>query len=298
MTTLASSEPPSACVLDFWSQSASDSDLCPKAVAQLLLLRPQLAGEITSLDTTITALRKALHDRTLSDRLDRPRRLLLMLGLAEALQLAGRPAEAEALCSQAAERLGTEDIETHELAELAGELDRMLRTCGSEGLSRAVRRSAEMRTLMGSHRADGGTLRNLALECVHSGDYARAEQIYRHLTTQNFELPSTLCHLARVYLATDRIAEAREVVSQAAEHLRTAAPYIAARIRFLQALLASVDGGDIAGPLAALTRELQAAGSHCDWHIEPALEGVRSRLTPESHTFFVRLAATLNDRVP
>ena len=61
-------------------------------------------------------------------------------------------------------------------------------------------------------------LRMEAKACLDRGEFEQAERIYHHLEKMNFELPGTLCHLARVQILHLEYDKARASADQAWTH--------------------------------------------------------------------------------
>jgi len=107
-------------------------------------------------------------------------------------------------------------------------------------------------------------------------------------------MPSTLCHLARVLLMTDREEEAREQIRQAWAIRGEASNYVVPRILFFQSVYAIFDGVDFTALVARIRTALDAPGSHNDWTSVPMIDHLRSRLL---FTLEGEPALTLNHEV-
>jgi proteasome accessory factor A len=142
---------------------------------------------------------------------------------------------------------------------------------------------------------DPYTRRQEAVDRILTGDYAGAEALVRGLLAERFMMPSTLCHLARVLLMTDREEEARELIRQAWAIRREASNYVVPRILFFQSVYAIFDGVDFTALVARIRTALDAPGSHNDWTIVPMIDHLRSRLGETNYLFLKALAEALSD---
>jgi hypothetical protein len=108
-------------------------------------------------------------------------------------------------------------------------------------------------------------------------------------------MPSTLCHLARVLLMTDREEEAREQIRQAWAIRGEASNYVVPRILFFQCVFPIFDGAEFATLVAQIRASLDQPGSHNDWTILPMLDYLRTRLGEANYLFLKALAEALSD---
>jgi hypothetical protein len=147
----------------------------------------------------------------------------------------------------------------------------------------------------GSGGASPSSRRQDAADRILSGDYAGAETLLRGLMQEEFMMPSTHCHLARVLLMTDREAEAREHISQAWAVREEADAYVVVRILFFQLLFAMFDGTGIDAILGQIRDALRVPGAHLGWTIEPMLDRLRTRLGEPNYQFLKALGEALSD---
>ena len=135
-----------------------------------------------------------------------------------------------------------------------------------------------------SNQTSNTNLRDKALECFKAGEYEKAELLYVHLLEQQFEYPSTLCHLARIYLQTGRDTEAQEAVNRAWFFRQDAPRYVIARIHYLNTLLAMLAGEDWRPDLQKFKAELAYASVFTDWIMTSVLDHLKLRLGEEQYT--------------
>jgi len=138
-------------------------------------------------------------------------------------------------------------------------------------------------------------LRQLALEMFLAGQFAQAEAAYRRLIEKQFELASSYCHLARVYLMTDRESEARTAAEQASNLLKESPAYAQGRIYFLKTLLQMLAGEDWLPGLKEIKTVLADSNACLDWTLQPVLENLKPKLKPEAYELMTRLLAAICD---
>ena len=137
--------------------------------------------------------------------------------------------------------------------------------------------------------------RQSALEFYLSGDFAVAEELLRGVLADQFEVPSTHTHLARVLMMVNREDVAREQVALAWAARNQGPAYVTGRTLFFQCLFAIFDGNAISGLVAQLKQVLSAGDAHMDWSIQPMLDHVRPRLSRVDWRFLNALARTLSN---
>jgi len=139
-------------------------------------------------------------------------------------------------------------------------------------------------------------LRLSAFEHYEKKQYAEAEKTYNQMIDLDFDLPGTYCHLARVQLMTGQVEEAGKSVARAWELKEKAAGYVVPRIFYLQILLLMLDNQDFSIWIKKITEELRKPYSTMEWHIQPLLESLKPRLTPENHQVLVTFAEFLQSK--
>ena len=136
--------------------------------------------------------------------------------------------------------------------------------------------------------------RETALGRYLQGDFTGAEELLRGCVAEDFELPSTHCHLARVLLMMNRDAEARVEVSHAWELREHAPPYVVVRTLFFQILFAMLDATDFSALIGQVKSVLVRRAAHSEWTIRPMLDHLQPRLEP-NYTFLRALADALSN---
>lgn len=286
---------PSACVLDLWELGVDRYETCAAALARLIFAQPERVGTFGDPAVVEECFRAALKEELGGARGSDAG--FWFSAIAQFQQLTGRTGAAEAAYRDALRYLkttrGPDGRETRALLE---EMERFLRGLGRE--KEAISVAHELRVASLLARRDGESLLSLrqsAFGAFSAGCFAEAEAIYRHLLARNFEPAGTHCHLARVLLALGRDADAASEVESATEGLPVDEAYIAPRVHFLRALLATLAGEDAGTPVRVLRETLlHNPGARNAWLIAPVLERVRPRLTPESYKFFTRLAKVMS----
>jgi tetratricopeptide (TPR) repeat protein len=136
-------------------------------------------------------------------------------------------------------------------------------------------------------------LRTKALEMLEKQHYSEAEKIYREMIELDFDLPGTLCHLARVQLLSGQEKEAEKSVRKAWNLRGKASKYVVLRIIYFKILFLLIRNQNPSLWIDRMKTELQSPDSCLEWHIRPLLESFQSRMTPESYQFMNELAETL-----
>jgi tetratricopeptide (TPR) repeat protein len=139
-------------------------------------------------------------------------------------------------------------------------------------------------------------LRTKALEMLEKQQYSEAEKIYREMIELDFDMPGTLCHLARVQLLSGQEKEAEKSVKKAWNLRGSASKYVVPRIIFLKILFLMFRNQNPSFWIDRITIELQNADSCLEWHIKPLLESNKSRLTSENFVFISQLAEAVQDK--
>jgi hypothetical protein len=137
--------------------------------------------------------------------------------------------------------------------------------------------------------------RQAAFDRYLNRDYSGAEALLRRLLAEQFELPSTHTHLARVLVATDRFAEARLEIERAWATHEVGPGYVLPRILFFQILFAILDEADFGSLIEQMKAALHAGDAHSGWTIQPMLHHLRSQLGATNSRFLKALADALSD---
>lgn len=150
----------------------------------------------------------------------------------------------------------------------------------------------------GSYDENPHLLRARALEMIEKQQYSEAENIYRQMIELDFELPGTLCHLARVQFLSGKEKEAEKSVRKAWSQRNKALKYVVPRIIFFKILLLMTRNQESSLWVSRLEEELKKPDSFMEWYIQPLLESLKSRLSPENHQVLVTLAESLQNKDP
>jgi tetratricopeptide (TPR) repeat protein len=165
-------------------------------------------------------------------------------------------------------------------------------------LDAQTRNSWSLLKRSGDFEANPNALRVKALELLENKQYAEAENIYLEIIELDFEIPGTLCHLARVQLLMGQEEEAEKSVRKAWKIRDKALRYVVPRIIFLRILLLMIKKKDPLIWIGRMKHELQNPDSFLEWHIQPVLDLIKSRLTDKNHRVLVALAESLQHNNP
>jgi tetratricopeptide (TPR) repeat protein len=165
-------------------------------------------------------------------------------------------------------------------------------------LDAQTKNSWRLLNMTGDFGANPHILRSRALELFENKKYAEAEKIYYEMIELNFELPGTLCHLARVQLLSGLEKEADKSIMKAWKIRDKALRYVVPRIIFLRILLLMTKKKDPSIWIARMKKELKNPDIFMEWHIQPLLDLIKSRLTPENHQILTAIAESLQHKNP
>jgi tetratricopeptide (TPR) repeat protein len=138
-------------------------------------------------------------------------------------------------------------------------------------------------------------LRSEAMEMLEKQEFGEAEKIYRQLIRLGFELPGTLCHLARVQLLMQDEEAARKTVSRAWKLRGKALKYVLPRIIFFKILFAMTGNKNPASWMIKLKSSLQDDASYMGWTIKSTVNQYQSRLTPENFQIMMVLSEVVQE---
>ena len=138
-------------------------------------------------------------------------------------------------------------------------------------------------------------LRTESKACLDRGEFEQAERIYRHLENMNFELPGTLCHLARVQILLYQYDKARASADQAWTLRKKALNYVLPRIIWFKILFCLLDKQNPSVWLRRMKKALHSKDVCMDWDLILMLEMVRPDLTPEAFRFLQHLGDALQN---
>lgn len=138
-------------------------------------------------------------------------------------------------------------------------------------------------------------LRASALNKMDEGEYEEAERLYRQMIELNFELPGTLCHLARIQLLKDDENGAKKSINRAWKLRDLALNYVLPRIIFFKIMLAMLEDKNPAKWVYELKSALKDEYCFMAWTIKPTVNHYQSRLSDEDFSILMILADVLQD---
>jgi tetratricopeptide (TPR) repeat protein len=223
--------------------------------------------------------------------------------LAQLLQDTNRLAEAESLMWRVLEIREREFPVGHSetLSSLEGLAD-LLEKIGKQEECKELRERFAALALQ-TKAVDPLKIRQLALRFFRLQNYERAEQLLRHLLSENFEPASTHHHLARICIITDRFSEAYDHVAQGWAARAEAKPYVIARLlwfqlalEFLESLNAALRNTKTVILLGRLKTTLHKEDVFMEWTMQPVLDHLNPKLEPQHAKLLTAFVAALNDR--
>lgn len=284
--------PTPASVLELWERGLDRSESCAHAVAAVLVQCPDAIIKLRDLDAAEQSLRQAIESKSTK----RSASLVACWGgLGRILELKNQKDAAERCYRQALElQKNAPDAKPEAVGVIALRLIQLLEESDRQAEAKLLRNRLRADSL--SNKEDDTSLSQLratALDMFLGGQYAEAEAVYRHLVEKRFELGSTHCHLARVFLMTDRDADAGREVEKAWA-VQTAPPdYLLVRIQFLRTLLQMLAVGHWKVCLVEFKYALAKPGAHADWTMQPVLDHLKPRLGPEQFELLTAMIAAV-----
>lgn len=139
-------------------------------------------------------------------------------------------------------------------------------------------------------------LRATAFDFLESGHVDDAEMIYYRLLNMKFELPGTLCHLARVQLLKHKLPEAAKSVHDAWKLRDKASGYVLLRILFFKIFFLLLNAKDPSAWVNRLKKSLAEAPVFMEWNISTTLKTYQSELKAEDNSFLTSLTKALQRR--
>jgi len=137
-------------------------------------------------------------------------------------------------------------------------------------------------------------MRKRALEYFSLDDYSKAEELLYRVLAEKFELPGTYCHLVRIFIITNRLAEAKKHIEQAWVNLTVAPVYVIARILWFKIALADLEGKSDEKSLGQLKTVLQKEDAFMEWTMKHVLDHIKPQITEQQHAFLSSLVDGLS----
>ena len=290
---IPSGKPTPADAMDIWRQGIDRSAACARALITVLANNKTSRSEI-DVDSVEACLRGRIEAKSVQDNLEHAANCL---ALARLLHMKDQQEQATAFCWKALDIqeacAGFNDPATQQTALELRSL--LLAANKKEELARLRTRMLVQEMEGNGNHAMLLHARSVALGMVREGQYAEAETIYRQLLKKRFETASIHCHLARIYLLTDREAEARQIVEDAWQ-LRDEAPlYVHGRILFLRMLLSMLSGEDWQPILLELKKILEKPYEQMEWTMQPAINHLKPRLGGQLRTLLLNIVAAMGN---
>jgi tetratricopeptide (TPR) repeat protein len=291
----APSAPTPASVVEIWRQGIDRSETCVRALISVVANSKQDASLSGNLEGAEECLRQLVSSKCAKSEREYAG---CCFALARLLHVKRQFDEAALYYRQALEiqekALGVDDEATLETARQMVDL---------LSVTNRKNEAARFRNLMVAQRLAGKEddssfwdARQLALDMFLAGQYAEAEEIYGRLLQKRFSAASTHCHLARIFLMTDREVEARKAVDQAWTLRGESPAYVLGRILFLRTLLAMLAGEDWKLNLVELKSAIANRDVHMDWTMQPVLDHLKPRVGDELHMMLTAIVAAIGSR--
>jgi tetratricopeptide (TPR) repeat protein len=138
-------------------------------------------------------------------------------------------------------------------------------------------------------------LRASAMDKLEQGEYDEAEKLYQRMIDLKFELPGTLCHLARIQLLKDEENEAKKTINRAWKLRAKALNYVLPRILFFKIMLAMLENKNPAQWVFELKLALKDESCFMPWTIKPTINHYQASLPDDNFNILMILAEVLQD---
>ena len=139
-------------------------------------------------------------------------------------------------------------------------------------------------------------LREAASNSYTLGDYTLAESLLIRVLSDGFEISSTYCNLARIYLITDRLQDSINNIEKAYEQLKGAKEYVIARVLWFKIAFGYINKTIKAKYLENLKAILQDGKATNPWSMQPVLDHVKPQVTEHQHALLSAMVAAMSDK--
>jgi tetratricopeptide (TPR) repeat protein len=137
-------------------------------------------------------------------------------------------------------------------------------------------------------------LRQRAMDYFNLKDYINAEMLLNRVLAEKFELPGTYCHLARIFILTDRLLEAKVHINEAWQHRADSPVYVVARILWFKIAFSFLTKSSIDNYIGQLKTVLQKEDAFMEWTMQPVLDYLKPKVTLEHHALLSALVDAMS----
>ncbi|MBK6966903.1 MAG: tetratricopeptide repeat protein [Bacteroidales bacterium] len=153
-----------------------------------------------------------------------------------------------------------------------------------------------IRSKIKNNNLDSSQLREVASDCYSIGDYDLAESLLKKVLLDEFEISSTYCNLARIYLMMNKIDDAIENIQKAMEHRIHAKSYVLARIIWFSILFRYLKKPFGDKSTVSLKTVLIDENAFNPWNMQPVLDHIRPQITEYQHAFLSALVDAMSKK--
>jgi tetratricopeptide (TPR) repeat protein len=190
----------------------------------------------------------------------------------------------------------TQEPDSEDTLRTVGNLAQTLDLLGRSDEARPLKQR-QLRAISAKKDASPAECRVASFICMETGDYDLAESFMKRALAANFEVPSSHCHLARIYLLTGRDVEAREEIARAWELRDGIQPfYVLPRILFLRLLVCLLDRCDPKVILGQLKGAFADDKAHMHWKIQMLTDHLKPRLNEANVALLEAASAAIDDK--
>jgi len=289
----ANSTATSASVVDRWIAGCERTEETADIICRLLINRPlafSVEHDLLSLEPYLKGfLRMALDEGESSKKnLQNIRYQLARFAVARG-DFATAMHEYTLLSEVDDARFGQMSLLTRELATY---LKVAFKTAGKTEF--VERLDKELKDDLDDHYANDGAFwaqRNKAHNLYCKRDYKGAEKIYNKLVEEKYELASTYCHLARLYLTTNRPKLATKSIESGLKETDCSSDYSMLRLLFMKLLMAFAEKENVQEIIDVFKKEVRLGRRCMHWTIDPLLEKYRDQMIEDEFSFLKALAS-------
>lgn len=139
-------------------------------------------------------------------------------------------------------------------------------------------------------------LREKALSLLEMQKYEEAQNLYSQLMITGFDIPGTLCHMARLYLLMHNEVAAKQSVIQAWKQRKKASEYVLSRIIFFRIFFSLIDNKCPDRWILRFVEILNKNNAFMEWSINTMLEEYRSRFSLVQYEIIYLLAGSMQNK--
>lgn len=274
--------------IELWRSKLDRSDGAARAVAAIFARNPESLDKEDDFAAIQLCLQQSLQ--SFSPRERRYSLNLVALGAIVAKQ--GDIEKAIEHVSKAHKLQLKHSKNRQDIAETTEKLSILYEYNNQPGKAKALRDALILEDLMRDPE-NALTVREKALELFHNQQYQDAERLYKYLLTLNFQLASTYCHLARIYLMTGRKKLAMQQVELAWNSQSNVKSYMVPRLLFFQLIDRMLFKQNYTDILQKMAKALNKPGVFMQWDMDEVIKHIAPELSTDEKVLLLTLVEAL-----